>query len=152
MIRGMRFEPDDEPQGPPPRRIDADLDRVLAGLGSPPVEVLTTIVERWPELIGPDAAAVSEPVSVSDGCLVVVVAEPAWVSQLRWSETNSSRLCRMQLLGTLQRMKKCSPREGCGEQTTRALPRTQIDVAPNLLAMGKESFFISLFAFVPILA
>jgi hypothetical protein len=87
----MRFEPDDVPQGPPPRRLDADLDRVLAGLGAPPAEVLTTIAKRWPELIGPDAAAICEPLSVSDGCLVIVVGEPAWVSQLRWMEADVVR-------------------------------------------------------------
>ena len=37
---------------------------------------------------------------------------------------------------------------GCGgEQTTWALPRTQIDVAPNLLAMDKEFFFHFPFCF-----
>lgn len=84
--------PDPEaPQGPPPKRLGDDLDRVLAGLGSPPVAVLDTISRRWAELIGPDAATVTRPVSVERGCLVIAVDEPAWVSQLRWMEADIVR-------------------------------------------------------------
>lgn len=87
----MNLDPDEAPAGPPPQRLGDDIDRVLAGLGAPPVAVLTTIVDRWAELIGPDAAQVCAPVSVEHGCLTIAVDQPAWVSQLRWMEADVLR-------------------------------------------------------------
>ncbi len=91
MIDHVTIEPEEPGAGPPPQRLGHSLDRVLAGLGSPPVAVLSTIVERWPELIGPDAAKVCRPVSVEHGCLSIAVEQTAWVSQLRWMEADLIR-------------------------------------------------------------
>ncbi len=74
-----------------PRRLGEDLDRVLAGLGAPPVAVLTQITDRWAELIGPEAAGVCRPLVVEHGRLVVAVDQRAWVSQLRWMEADVVR-------------------------------------------------------------
>ncbi|HMQ26296.1 MAG TPA: DUF721 domain-containing protein, partial [Acidimicrobiales bacterium] len=69
-----------------PRPLAAGLDHVLAGLGAPTVDALTTLLGSWSELVGPDLAAHAEPLSVSRGCLVVAVDDPAWAERLAWSE------------------------------------------------------------------
>lgn len=69
----------------PPARIGDSLDRVLAGLGRPSVDVLSTLAERWDELVGPAAAAAVHLLDLVDGVLVVAVDEPAWASHIRWA-------------------------------------------------------------------
>ncbi len=69
-----------------PRPLAAGLDHVLAGLGAPTVDALTTLLASWAELVGPDLAGHAEPVSVERGRLVVAVDDPAWAERLAWSE------------------------------------------------------------------
>ena len=59
---------------------------MLAGLGAPSVDALTTLLGSWDELVGPDLAAHAEPVSVARGRLVVAVDDPAWAERLAWCE------------------------------------------------------------------
>lgn len=61
---------------------------MLAGLGAPSVDDLTTIKERWADLVGPEAALALTPVSVECGQIVAVTASPAWASQARWLEAD----------------------------------------------------------------
>lgn len=69
-----------------PRPLAAGLDHVLAGLGAPTVDALTTLLGSWAELVGAELAAHAEPVSVAQGRLVVAVDDPAWAERLSWSE------------------------------------------------------------------
>ena len=71
----------------PPGTIGRDIDRVLAGLGSPPAPVLTRIAEAWADLVGPAAAEHCRPGRLVDGRLHVEVDDPTWASQLRWQAT-----------------------------------------------------------------
>jgi len=64
------------------------LDRVLAGLGAPSVDDLTTIQDRWADLVGPEAAIALVPVSVEAGRIIATTASPAWASQARWLEAD----------------------------------------------------------------
>lgn len=86
-----RFDADRPVEGPAPQRLAAGLDRVLAGLGAPGASVLTTVVARWPELVGEEAAEVTVPVSLERGTLVVAAARPAWAASLRWMEADVVR-------------------------------------------------------------
>jgi hypothetical protein len=74
--------PDGDPA--PPRRLSDSLDRVLAGLGRPSVDVLDTLLDRWDELVGPTASAALRPLGIERGVLVIAVTEPAWASHVRW--------------------------------------------------------------------
>jgi hypothetical protein len=74
--------PDGDPA--PPRRLSDSLDRVLAGLGRPSVDVLDVLRDRWEELVGPAAAEALRPLGIEHGTLVVAVSEPAWASHVRW--------------------------------------------------------------------
>jgi hypothetical protein len=71
-------------RGPVP--LAEGLDRVLAGLGAPPVDALTTIRERWADLVGPQAAEALAPVAVDRGRVVATATSPVWASQARWLE------------------------------------------------------------------
>ena len=82
----MPYEPLPSPDGRPPGHVSEGLDRVLASLGSPPVDTVTRIRKAWAELVGPDAAEVLVPVRVHDGVLVLRAVDPAWASQARWLE------------------------------------------------------------------
>lgn len=83
--------PTPDAQDPPPRRVGDALDAVLAGLGAPPADVLTSLRTRWPELVGPAAAEHCHPGVLEAGRLVVETPEPAWASQLRWQASDVIR-------------------------------------------------------------
>jgi predicted nucleic acid-binding Zn ribbon protein len=69
-----------------PRPVSEGIERVLRHLGAPSADVLTTIVTRWPEIVGEQIAGRAVPVTVHDGRLTIRVEDPAWASQLRWLE------------------------------------------------------------------
>jgi predicted nucleic acid-binding Zn ribbon protein len=41
-----------------------------------------SVVPEWPRLVGPQIAAVTEPIRVSDGTLFVAVNTSAWIMEL----------------------------------------------------------------------
>ena len=59
---------------------------MLAGLGSPTVDAITTIRDRWADLVGPEAAEALRPMAVEDGKLITATSSTAWASQVRWLE------------------------------------------------------------------
>jgi hypothetical protein len=82
-----------------PRRLAADLDRVVAGLGASArsgrpgdaprpadgeVRGAAGLFGRWAQLVGPDIAAHTRLVGVQDHRLVVATDDPAWAAELRW--------------------------------------------------------------------
>ncbi len=69
-----------------PSRVADSLDRLVRHLGGPSADVTTSLVRRWPELVGPNVGANSRPVRLRDGTLTVAVADPAWATQLRFLE------------------------------------------------------------------
>ncbi len=83
--------PTSDGSGPPVRPLREGLDRVLAGLGSPPTDALIALRERWADLVGPEAAAALVPVAVERGRVVAVTASAAWASQARWLEADLVR-------------------------------------------------------------
>jgi predicted nucleic acid-binding Zn ribbon protein len=73
-----------EPEGPTP--VGAALERVVAALGGPSVRGLTTLFDRWDEIVGERVATHARPHGLDDGVLVVAVDEPGWATQLRFLE------------------------------------------------------------------
>ena len=69
-----------------PRPLVEGVDRVLAELGAPPADAVSAVVAGWVDLVGASIAAHAEPRSIEQGRLLVVVDDPAWAEQLRWSE------------------------------------------------------------------
>jgi predicted nucleic acid-binding Zn ribbon protein len=80
------WEPLPDPYGSRPARLSATLDRVLAGLGSPPASTLDVVERAWDDLVGPAAAEALRPVAIRDGVLHVRATDPTWQGQARWLE------------------------------------------------------------------
>lgn len=68
-------------------RDPAPLGSVLAGYlersGLAEKVEEASVVPAWPELVGPAIAAVTTPLRVTDGALVVAVRSSAWLMELR---------------------------------------------------------------------
>ena len=60
------------------------MDRIAARLGTPTTAVLGVVFGHWEDAVGPAVAAHSHPVSLTRGCLVVAVDDPAWATQMRF--------------------------------------------------------------------
>ena len=81
--------------GPVP--IRRTLERLMSGMGAPEIDATTTIVEAWPDIVGPELASRIVAVAVRGSDLVVRVEDPAWASQLGWLE--QQLLTRVEALG-----------------------------------------------------
>jgi predicted nucleic acid-binding Zn ribbon protein len=71
----------------PPERLADVVSRFLrqSGLGERIKQ--SSALDDWPELVGPDIAAVTQPVSISqDGTLLVAVRNHAWMNELTMME------------------------------------------------------------------
>ncbi|MGF1598764.1 MAG: DUF721 domain-containing protein [Acidimicrobiales bacterium] len=62
------------------------LELFFKHLGSPPVDVVTTLATRWEEIVGPALVGPTTPLEFIDGVLVVACDDPAWASQIGWME------------------------------------------------------------------
>ena len=62
------------------------LERFFKHLGRPPVDVVTQLHERWPDVVGPALAGPTRPLELVDGVLTVGCDEGAWASQIGWME------------------------------------------------------------------
>lgn len=72
-------------KGPLPLR--QSLERLLDGLGAPEIDAVTTLIDRWPDVVGPELASRVRAVAVRGSELVVKVDDPAWASQISWLES-----------------------------------------------------------------
>ena len=68
---------------PGPRHVGESIERVAGRLGAPPVAALKTVFGDWREAVGEAVADHAEPVSLTDGVLVVAVEQPGWATQLK---------------------------------------------------------------------
>jgi predicted nucleic acid-binding Zn ribbon protein len=64
-------------------RVGDALDRAIRGLGGVRASTLDHVFSGWDELVGPQLAAHTTPLSLRATTLVVGVDEPAWATQLR---------------------------------------------------------------------
>lgn len=76
-------DPFDRPVGTP---IGDAMDRLMRHLKSVPVDTLTGLGRAWEEIVGPRISAVSRPVSLIDGVLLINCDDSTWAAQLKWME------------------------------------------------------------------
>lgn len=69
--------------GRDPQTLADQLDRMLVERGWTVDVAAGSVMDRWPQIVGPDVAAHSSPVSFEDGLLVVRADSTAWATQLR---------------------------------------------------------------------
>ena len=70
-----------------PLPLKQSLERLLNGLGAPEIDTVTTLIDRWPDVVGPELASRVRAVAVRGSELVVKVEDPAWASQISWLES-----------------------------------------------------------------
>jgi hypothetical protein len=90
------YDPFDKPVGVP---ISDAMDRFLRHLKSAPVDTLTGLRTSWAEIVGPQMVAVSRPVSLVEGVLVISCDDSTWAAQLRWMEQSICSEVRNQFPG-----------------------------------------------------
>ena len=73
-----------EERGPTP--IRKSLERLLAGMGSPEIDSVATLMDRWPEVVGDHLSERIRAVAVRGSEILVSVDDPAWASQISWLE------------------------------------------------------------------
>ncbi|MDQ6927629.1 MAG: DUF721 domain-containing protein [Actinomycetota bacterium] len=64
------------------------LDRLTQGLGGPPSSNLSSLFDRWTDLVGAQVAAHTRPLSLVRGVLSIAVDEPGWATQLTYLEND----------------------------------------------------------------
>lgn len=67
-----------------PTRLGRTLDRLVENLGGTSADVIGGVFTRWPEIVGEQVAAQSEPVALRDHTLTIAVSDPAWATQLQF--------------------------------------------------------------------
>lgn len=65
-----------------PQAVGDVLSRFLARSGLAPKVEAASVLTEWNERVGPQIAAVTEPIRVSEGTLFVAVATSAWMMEL----------------------------------------------------------------------
>lgn len=88
---GASADTDGKPGDPVP--LGTVLDRLLRGLGAPSAGAIHSLFDRWPEIAGPEFVDHVEPVRLDSDALVVMVADPARASLLKWREGELRKRC-----------------------------------------------------------
>lgn len=66
-----------------PERVDAVIESFLRTSGLAPRVTQATVIAEWPRLVGPQVAAVTEPLRVTaNGTLFVAVKSNPWMAEL----------------------------------------------------------------------
>ena len=69
-----------------PVHLRSVLEQLLKDFGTPDIKVVTSVVDQWEEIVGPDLAKKVSAVAVSGSELIVRVEDPVWGSQISWLE------------------------------------------------------------------
>lgn len=70
----------------PPQPVKVGLDRLVKSLGMPEVDAITTLFDRWHEVVGAEMAGNCKPSRLDGTRLVIVAKDHAWATELRWME------------------------------------------------------------------
>jgi len=80
-----------EPGTGKPQSVGDVLARFLDRSGLAPRVEAAAVIPEWAERVGPGIAAVTEPLRVSDGTLVVAVTTSAWLMELNLMKADLMR-------------------------------------------------------------
>lgn len=67
------------------------LDKLARSLGVPSVDAMTQLFNDWPDVVGGQVAANTQPRALSDGVLTIAVLDPAWSTQIKLLEADLLR-------------------------------------------------------------
>ena len=74
-----------------PQSVGDVLARFLERTGMAPKVEAAAVIPEWADRVGPAIAAVTEPLRVSDGTLVVAVSTSAWMMELNMMKADLMR-------------------------------------------------------------
>ncbi len=102
------------PTGDEPIELADALERVLSSLDAPPADLLSTVFQRWEEVVGTDVARHCRPVAVEGERLVILASDSVWASEVQWLADR-----------VLARINEMSSTERLQSVTVRVRPATQ---------------------------
>ena len=89
--------------GDEPVQLADALGRLLGWLDVPPADLLSTVFQRWEEVVGPDVARHCRPAAVEGDRLVVLASDSTWASEVQWLASEVlARINEMSSAGRLQ--------------------------------------------------
>ena len=91
------------PAGDEPIELADALERVLSSLDAPPADLLSTVFQRWEEVVGTDVARHCRPVAVEGDRLVILASDSVWASEIQWLADRV--LARINEMSSSQRLK-----------------------------------------------
>ena len=118
----MSHEPDD------PAPMSGSLDRVLSSLGGGSAATLVLLARRWAEIAGVELAARARPSGLSEGVLLLMVDDPAWIPEVRFQA--GSLVDRVNRALTEGRGVLSPDRHGDSDERLDAASRGQLMEAP----------------------
>ena len=84
------------------------LERLLGSLDAPPVDLLSTVFQRWEEVVGPEVARHCRPAAIEGERLVVLASDATWASEVQWLA--SAVLARVNEMSTAGRVESLTVR------------------------------------------
>ena len=89
--------------GDEPVALGDALERLLGSLDAPPVDLLSTVFQRWEEVVGPEVARHCRPAAIEQERLVVLASDTTWASEVQWlASTVLARINEMSTAGRLE--------------------------------------------------
>lgn len=90
------------PEDDPVQLADA-LKRLLGSLDVAPADLLSTVFQRWEEVVGLEVARHCRPVAIEGDRLVVLASDSAWASEVQWLAGDVlARINEMSTTGSLE--------------------------------------------------
>jgi predicted nucleic acid-binding Zn ribbon protein len=80
-----------DPHAGKPQAVGDVLARFLERTGMAPRVEAAAVIPEWADRVGPGIAAVTEPLRISDGTLVVAVSTSAWLMELNMMKADLMR-------------------------------------------------------------
>lgn len=88
--------------------IGEALERLFGSLDAPPVDLLSTVFQRWEEVVGSEVARHCRPAAVEGERLVVLASDTTWASEVQWLA--SAVLARINEMSTAGRLESLTVR------------------------------------------
>jgi len=79
------------------------LERLLGSMDAPPADLLSTVFQRWEEVVGPEVARHCRPAAIEAERLVVLASDATWASEVQWLASDVlARINEMSTAGRLE--------------------------------------------------
>lgn len=94
--------------GDEPIELADALERVLSSLDMPPPDLLSSVFQRWEEVVGAEVARHCRPAAVEGDRLIVLASDSVWASEIQWLADHV--LARINEMSSSQRLRSLTVR------------------------------------------